>query len=97
MEEVNNVLFSIGPLEVTRPVVTMWVIIAVLALVSFLATRNLKDVPGPLQNMAELAVTKLRGLYSDTLNQQNLDRYLPARRRPHRDFALHRDRLSADG
>ena len=77
MEEVNNVLFSIGPLEVTRPVVTMWVIIALLALVSFLATRNLKDVPGPLQNMAELAVMKLRGLYSDTLSQKNMDRYLP--------------------
>ena len=52
MEEVNNVLFSIGPLEVTRPVVTMWVIIAVLAVVCFLATRNLKDVPGPLQTLA---------------------------------------------
>lgn len=77
MEEVNNVLFSIGPLEVTRPVVTMWVIIAVLAVVSFLATRNLKDVPGPLQTLAELAVSKLRGMYSDTLNRTNMDRYLP--------------------
>ena len=77
MEEVHNVLFSIGPLEVTRSVVTMWVIIAVLALVSFLATRRLKEVPGPLQNMAELAVSGLRGLYSDTLNKQNMDRYLP--------------------
>ena len=28
----TNVLFSIGPLEVTGAVVTMWVIIAVLAL-----------------------------------------------------------------
>ena len=78
MEEVNNVLFSIGPLEVTRPVVTMWVIIAVLALVSWLATRNLKDVPGPLQNLAEMAVLKLRDMYSDTLNKRNMDRYLPA-------------------
>ena len=77
MEEVNNVLFSIGPLEVTRSVVTMWVMIAVLAVVSFLATRRLKDVPGPLQNLAELAVMKLRGLYSDTLSQKNMDRYLP--------------------
>ena len=41
----TNVLFSIGPLEVTGAVVTMWVIIAVLALLSWLATRRLRDVP----------------------------------------------------
>ncbi len=73
----SSVLFSIGPLEVTRPVVTMWVIIAVLALVSFLATRRLKEVPGPLQNLAEMAVGKLRDLYSDGLNREALDKYLP--------------------
>ena len=42
LEETTNVLFSIGPLEVTKTVVTMWVIVAVLALLSWLATRNLK-------------------------------------------------------
>ena len=36
----TNVLFSIGPLEVTGAVVTMWVIVAVLALLSWLATRR---------------------------------------------------------
>lgn len=73
----SSVLFSIGPLEVTGPVVTMWVIIAVLGIVSWLATRNLKEVPGPLQNLAEMAVDKLRDLYSDGLNREALDRYLP--------------------
>ncbi len=77
MEEVHSVLFSIGPLEVTRPVVTMWVIIAVLGLASFLCTRRLKEVPGPLQNAAELVVDKLRGLYTDGLNRDALNRYLP--------------------
>ena len=73
----STVLFSIGPLEVTGAVVTMWVIIAVLGVVSWLATRNLKEVPGPLQNLAEMAVEKLRNMYSDTLSRENLDRYLP--------------------
>ena len=73
----STVLFSIGPLEVTGAVVTMWVIIAVLGVVSWLATRNLKEVPGPLQNLAEMAVEKLRDMYSDTLSRENLDRYLP--------------------
>jgi F-type H+-transporting ATPase subunit a len=77
MGEVHNALFSIGPLEVTRPVVTMWAIIAVLGLVSFLATRRLKDVPGPLQNVAEFAVDKLRGLFGDDLHREELNRYLP--------------------
>jgi len=77
MEHGSSVLFSIGPLEVTGPVVTMWVIIVVLGIVSWLATRNLKDVPGPLQNLAEMAVGKLRDMYSDTLSRENLERYLP--------------------
>lgn len=77
MEHGSSVLFSIGPLEVTGPVVTMWVIIVVLGIVSWLATRNLKDVPGPLQNLAEMAVGKLRDMYSETLSRENLDRYLP--------------------
>ena len=34
MEEASNVLFSIGPLEVTSTVTTMWAIIAVLTLLS---------------------------------------------------------------
>lgn len=73
----SEALFSIGPLEVTGPVVTMWVIIAVLGILSWLATRNLKEVPGPLQNLAEMAVSKLRDLYADGLNREALNRYLP--------------------
>ena len=46
---------------ITKPVITMWVIVAVLALLSWLATRNLKkDEPGKLQNIAEMAVEKLQ-------------------------------------
>lgn len=77
MEGVNGVLFTIGPLEVTGRVVTMWVIIALLALLSWLATRNLKEVPGPLQNMAELAVLKLRDFFAKNLRAENARRYLP--------------------
>ncbi|MBO4853541.1 MAG: F0F1 ATP synthase subunit A [Oscillospiraceae bacterium] len=77
MEEAGNVLFSIGPLEVTGRVVTMWVIIALLALVSWLATRNLKDVPGLLQNLAEMAVLKLRDFFTDNMGRENARRYLP--------------------
>lgn len=77
MEETSNVLFSIGPVEITGTVVTMWVIIAVLAVLSVLATRNMKDVPGPLQNLAEQVVSKLRGYYGDIMGKKLADRYFP--------------------
>lgn len=77
MEETTNVLFSIGPLEVTRSVVTMWVIIVILGLISYLATRRLKDVPGPLQNAAEMAVSKLRDYFAGTMGPDNARRYFP--------------------
>ena len=80
MEEVNDVLFSIGPLEVTGRVTTMWAIIAVLTLLSWLATRNMKEVPGRLQNAAELAVAKLLDYFDGTLGKSsagNIFRYLP--------------------
>ena len=77
MEETSNVLFSIGPLEVTRTVVTMWVIIAVLGLVSWLATRRLKTVPGPIQSAAEMAVAKLQDYFTGTMGRHNARRYFP--------------------
>ena len=77
MEETSNVLFSIGPVEITGTVVTMWVIIAVLAVLSVLATKNMKDVPGPLQNLAEQVVSKLRGYYGDIMGKKLADRYFP--------------------
>jgi len=77
LEEASNVLFRIGPLEVTSAVTTMWAIIFVLALISFIATRSLKDVPGPMQAAAELAVGKLRGYYEGLLGKKNARKYFP--------------------
>lgn len=77
METTSHVLFSIGPLEVTKAVVSMWVIIAVLALFSFLATRKLRDVPGTLQNAAEMAIESLQNFFSDNMGKENARRYFP--------------------
>ncbi|MBR3473524.1 MAG: F0F1 ATP synthase subunit A [Oscillospiraceae bacterium] len=75
MEHGTNVLFSIGPLEVTGTVTTMWAIIAVLTLLSWLATRRLKDVPGPMQNAAEIAVGYLRKYYEQNLGKEHGRKY----------------------
>lgn len=77
MEHTSNVLFTIGPIEITGVVVTMWVIIAVLALLSWLATRKMKDVPGTLQNLAEMAVSKLQGYYEGILGPELAEKYFP--------------------
>ena len=76
MEE-SNVLFSIGPLQVTGTVTTMWAIILILAALSFLATRKLKDVPGPVQNLAEMAIEKLQSFFADSLGQKHMRKYFP--------------------
>ena len=41
MEEASNVLFSIGPIEITGVVVTMWVIIAILVGGSFFGVAGM--------------------------------------------------------
>ncbi len=77
MEETSNVLFSLGPIEVTGTVVTIWIITAILTLLSILATRNMKDEPGLLQNLAEQAVGKLHSYFSDILGTHLTDKYFP--------------------
>jgi F-type H+-transporting ATPase subunit a len=50
-------LFHLGPIAITRPVVTTWVIIAVLALGSWVVTRRLALHPDRRQATLELIVT----------------------------------------
>jgi len=75
MEEANQVLFWLGPLAVTSRVTTMWGKILVLTLLSALATRNMKEVPGKLQNVAEMAVGKLQDYYRGTLGEELCKKY----------------------
>ncbi len=77
MEETSNVLFSLGPIEITGTVVTIWIITAILTLLSILATRNMKAEPGLLQNLAEQVVAKLHSYFSDILGTHLTDKYFP--------------------
>lgn len=72
-----DVLFRIGPLEVTSVIVTSWVIMLVLTVFAILATRNLKDVPGPLQNLAEMAVEGLQNYFTGLLGREHAKKYFP--------------------
>jgi F-type H+-transporting ATPase subunit a len=72
----TTVLFHIGPVPVTGPVVTSWAIMAVLTLVSWLATRRLSLTPGRLQSVLEMAVALVEQQIRDTMRVPP-KRYLP--------------------
>ena len=54
---VSAVVFHAGPIPITRPVVTTWAIMAVLAAASALLTRRLATAPDRSQTVLELIVT----------------------------------------
>ena len=65
-----------GVLDITGEVIAMWAIIAVVALVSFIATRRLKERPGRLQNALEAGVEYLDNFFTDLLGKKNARKYM---------------------
>lgn len=61
------VLFSLGPVPITRPVVTTWGIMAVLAAGSWLATRRLSLHPSRLQAGLEMVVEVITAQIRETM------------------------------
>ena len=64
-------------LKPTSTIYSMWVIMAVILLLSILATRNMKTVPGPLQNIAEMAVSSLMNFFGGVLGEKRTRQYFP--------------------
>ncbi|MPM39153.1 ATP synthase subunit a [bioreactor metagenome] len=61
--------------KISETVVTSWIIIAALALVSFLLTRNLKKVPtSKVQIMLEFVVGMIANLVTDTMGEKAVKR-----------------------
>jgi F-type H+-transporting ATPase subunit a len=72
----NQVLLHIGPLAINDAVVTTWIIMAVLAIFSLLATRRLQLHPGPLQTALEGSLGAIDGAVRAVLPGQ-ADKVLP--------------------
>ena len=53
----STVLFHLGPIAITRPVVTTWAIMLALAVVCRLVTRRLRMQPDERQAVLEIVVT----------------------------------------
>jgi F-type H+-transporting ATPase subunit a len=62
----SDVVMRIGPLEISNHILSAWLVMLVLIVVAFLATRNMKLVPSGLQNFAEVIVEGLMGLIEQT-------------------------------
>ena len=77
MGEVSEPIIRIfGVLDVTGEVLVMWAMIALVAVVSLLVTRNLKERPGRLQNLLEAGVEYLDHFFTDILGKKHARRYL---------------------
>jgi F-type H+-transporting ATPase subunit a len=66
----SAVLFHLGPVPITEPVVASWGIMATLTLGSFLATRRLQLVPTKTQAVFELIVETVDGQIRDTMQTE---------------------------
>ena len=58
-------------------IIMTWIVIAVLLIFGFLATRNRSRLPGPLQVIGELFVSQLYGLTEDALDKDKAKTYAP--------------------
>ncbi|MBQ6824672.1 MAG: F0F1 ATP synthase subunit A [Clostridia bacterium] len=76
MGEESKVLFSLfGILDVTGEVVTMWIILALVAVVSLIVKLNLKERPGIFQNMVETGVEYLDHFFQGILGRKKARQY----------------------
>ena len=65
----STLLFHIGPVAITRPVVTTWIIMAVLTLVCRFVTRRLSMLPDRRQEVLEGIVTGIIGQIEDVIRK----------------------------
>jgi F-type H+-transporting ATPase subunit a len=65
----SAVLFRVGPVAITRPVVTTWALMAVLALAAWLSTRRLSLRPDRRQAALEVLVTGIAGQIEDVIRK----------------------------
>ncbi len=65
--DTESIIFTIGPLAITRPVATTWAVMLGLTVLCALATRRLKLDPGTFQTLLEGIVGTIHDAIDDTL------------------------------
>ncbi len=77
IELAAETLFSIGPVDISNAVVTSWVVIVILVVLSRLATRRMREVPSGLQNLVEAGLEAFLGLVENVAGAKNGRRFFP--------------------
>ena len=76
MGEKSEVVIKLfGILDITGEVIAMWIMLFVLALISFIVKKNLKERPGKFQNIIETGVEYLDNFFSDILGKKKSRKY----------------------
>lgn len=76
MGEKSEVIIKLfGVLDVTGEVITMWIILGIIALISLIVKLNLKERPGRFQNMIETGVEYLDNFFAGLLGKKKARKY----------------------
>ncbi len=76
MGEGSRVIFSLfGFLDITGEVVTMFIILGIVTVISLIVKHNLKERPGKFQNMIETGVEYLDKFFGDLLGKKKSRQY----------------------
>lgn len=76
MGEPSEVIIRIfGVLDVTGEVIGMWILLAAVFVFCVLATKNLKERPGKLQNVLEMGVDYLDNFFGKILGEKRTRKY----------------------
>jgi len=54
-----EILFTVLGLPITNTLLTSWIVMLILIVVSIIISRNIKEIPGKLQSITEVVITKL--------------------------------------
>lgn len=68
----DSTWFSIGPVPVHHLVFTEWIIVALIGLIAFLATRNMQMVPRGLQNVWEWTITFCYDFFTQLMDKESV-------------------------
>lgn len=76
MGEKSEVIIKLfGIFDVTGEVVTMWIILGILTVISLIVKFNLKERPGKFQNVIETGVEYLDNFFTDILGKKKARKY----------------------
>jgi F-type H+-transporting ATPase subunit a len=68
----DGTLFNLGPIPVDHLVVTEWVLIALIGIISFAATRNMQVVPQGLQNAFEAIIIWTYDFFTQLMDEEHV-------------------------